>query len=96
MPSSREMLQLPPAGSHSVFTVRKLLMLGSFLQHIPSGAVKDLNRLNVKYREVMSHVAEAASRIVTGNDDLIDSLESVECFMIESMYQNNAGNLPHL
>ncbi|KAL9088317.1 MAG: hypothetical protein Q9165_006242 [Trypethelium subeluteriae] len=41
----------------------------------------------------MSHVVETASRLVTSNDDLVGSLEGIECIMIESMYQNNAGNL---
>ncbi|KAL8822622.1 MAG: hypothetical protein Q9191_006645 [Dirinaria sp. TL-2023a] len=95
MPSPREMLQLPPRGSHPVFIARKLLMLGSFLQSIPPGAVKDLGRLSTKYREVMSRVVEAASRLVTSDNDLVSSLEGIECVMIESMYQNNAGNLRH-
>lgn len=68
-------------------------MLGSFLQGIPPRGVKDLGRLSTKYREVMSRVVEAASRLVTSNDDLVGSLEGIECIMIESMYQNNAGNL---
>ncbi|KAF3913563.1 hypothetical protein ABW20_dc0105377 [Dactylellina cionopaga] len=32
-------------------------------------------------------------RLITSNDDLVTSLEGVECLMIESMYQNNSGNL---
>ncbi|KAL9070249.1 MAG: hypothetical protein Q9157_005869 [Trypethelium eluteriae] len=93
MPSQQEILRLPPPGSHPVLIARKLLLLGSFLQSIPSGAVKHPGRLDVKYREVMSHAVETASRLVTSNDDLVGSLEGIECIMIESMYQNNAGNL---
>ncbi|EMR68389.1 putative zn 2cys6 transcription factor protein [Eutypa lata UCREL1] len=34
-----------------------------------------------------------ASRLVTRNDELVCSLEGVECIMIESLYHHNAGNL---
>ena len=93
MPSPQELLQRPPSGSHPVFIARKLLLLGSFLQGIPPGAVEYLGGLSTNYREVMSRVVEAASRLVTSNDDLVGSLEGIECIMIESMYLNNAGNL---
>ena len=95
MPSPREMLRLPPPGSHPVFIARKLLMLGAFLQSIPPGAVEDVRGLRIKKRETMVRVVETASRLVTTNDDLIVSVEGVECIMIESMYQNNAGKLRH-
>ncbi|KAJ9614315.1 hypothetical protein H2200_002451 [Cladophialophora chaetospira] len=93
MPSPQDILQLPPPGSHPVFIARKLLMLGSFLQGVPRVAAKELERRGVRYREVMFRVVEAASRLVTRDDDLVGSLEGIECIMIESMYQNNAGNL---
>lgn len=41
----------------------------------------------------MSRAFGVATRLVTSNDELIDSLEGIECIMIESMYLNNAGNL---
>ena len=93
MPSPREMLQLPPPGSHPILLARKLLLLGSFLQAIRPGAVEHAGRLGTKYCGIKSRVVEAATRLVTSNDSLVVSLEGVECIMIESMYQNNAGNL---
>ncbi|RYP31031.1 hypothetical protein DL767_005971 [Monosporascus sp. MG133] len=41
----------------------------------------------------MSRVFNTATRLVTSNDELISSVEGIECVMIESMYLNNAGNL---
>jgi hypothetical protein len=41
----------------------------------------------------MSHAFDTATRLVTGNDELINSIEGIECVMIESMYLNDAGNL---
>ncbi|KAK3387645.1 hypothetical protein B0H63DRAFT_470589 [Podospora didyma] len=87
------MLQLPPPGSHPTLIARKLLLLGTFLQGIPRGSVKHLGALATTYRKIMSRLVETASRLVTSNDDLVNSLEGVECIMIEAMYHNNAGNL---
>ncbi|KPM43145.1 hypothetical protein AK830_g3423 [Neonectria ditissima] len=85
MPSPRDMLQPPLPGSHPVLIARKLLILGTFIQGVSSCSTKDL--------ELKSHLVETASRLVTSNDHLVGSIEGVECIMIESMYQNNAGNL---
>ncbi|RAO65253.1 uncharacterized protein BHQ10_001265 [Talaromyces amestolkiae] len=41
----------------------------------------------------MSRAFSSATRLVTSNDELVNSLEGIECTMIESMYLNNAGNL---
>jgi hypothetical protein len=92
-PSPREMLQLPPPGSHPVLIARKLLVLGTFLQGILPSSFKDLADLGASYRDIMSRVVDTATRLVTTNEDLISSVEGIECIMIEAMYQNYAGNL---
>ncbi|KAF1811992.1 hypothetical protein P152DRAFT_417899 [Eremomyces bilateralis CBS 781.70] len=92
MPSPRDMLKLPPPESHPVLIARRLLLLGTFLQGIPSSSLKDLVGLGSDYRDIESRVVDAA-RLVTNNDDLVGSLEGIECIMIESMYHNNEGNL---
>ncbi|KAI1105978.1 hypothetical protein F4804DRAFT_80426 [Jackrogersella minutella] len=91
--SPRHMLELPPQGSHPVLIARRLLLLGTYIQGIPSSLVEKLIGMTTDYRTIMSHVVTAATRLVTSNDELIDSLEGIECVMIESMYLNNAGNL---
>jgi hypothetical protein len=93
LPSPREMLQLPPPGSHLVLIARKLLLLGTFLQGIPPASIRELGNLGVFYRDLMSHVVDTAISLVTTNEDLIGSIEGIECIMIEAMYQNYAGNL---
>lgn len=93
MPSPREMLQLPSDRSHPVSIARKLLLLATFMQGIPTDAIQDLGALSSSYRSTMSCLVETASRLVTTDDELVSSLEGVECIMIEAMYHNNAGNL---
>ena len=94
LPSPQEMLQLPPSGSHPVLIARKLLVLGTFLQAVLPPSTHDPADRGLPYRDVMSRVVETAIRLVTTNEDLICSVEGVECVMIEAMYQNYAGN-PH-
>ncbi|KAF2799374.1 hypothetical protein K505DRAFT_371004 [Melanomma pulvis-pyrius CBS 109.77] len=93
MPSPQDMLQLPPPGSHPVLIARKLLILGAFLQSVPPRTSQGLIGLSVSCHDIMSRVVETAVRLVTSDDELVGSVEGIECIMRESMYQNDAGNL---
>ncbi|KAH8773442.1 hypothetical protein F5883DRAFT_413641 [Diaporthe sp. PMI_573] len=93
MPSPREMLQPPSPRSHPVLIARKLLLLATFMQGIPEDAMKDLGILGGSHKPTMSRLAEVSSRTVTSDDELVSSLEGIECIMIEAMYHNNAGNI---
>lgn len=92
-PSPRDMLQLPPPGSHPVLIARKLLMLGTFLQGICPYSIQNLGELGSHYRDIMSRVVDTAISLVTTNEDLIASVEGIECVMMEAMYQNYSGNI---
>ncbi|KAI1261300.1 hypothetical protein F5Y18DRAFT_402526 [Xylariaceae sp. FL1019] len=91
--SPRRMLQLPPGGSHPVLVARRLLMLVTFLQAISPSLASKLAGMSSDYRVLMSRVVKTVARLVTSNDELVESIEGIECVMIESMYLNNAGNL---
>ncbi|KAI2896924.1 transcriptional regulator family: Fungal Specific TF [Aspergillus niger] len=93
LPSSKEMLQLPPPTSHPVLIARKLLTLGIFLQGIPPSSIQALADLSISHHDIMSRVVACATRLVTTNDELIPSIEGVQCIMLEAQYQNFAGNL---
>ena len=90
--SPREMLQLPPPGSHPVLIARKLLLLSSLLQGALSAGQIPQDQ-HGHFSEVMSHAMDAAVRVVTSNDKLTASVEGIECIMIEAMIQNYAGDL---
>ncbi|KAL3487089.1 hypothetical protein BJX62DRAFT_228323 [Aspergillus germanicus] len=92
-PSPREMLQLPPPGSHLVLIARKLLVLGTFLQGVLPSTIRSLGSFEKTYRDIMTRVFDRATRLVTTNDELTGSAEGIECIMMEAMYQNYAGNL---
>lgn len=90
--STRELLQLPPPGSHPVLIARKLLFLGSLLQGALS-ASRTRGKEEEKLGEIMSRVINATITHVTTNDALTASVEGVECIMIEAMIHNYTGNL---
>ncbi|OKL60369.1 hypothetical protein UA08_04152 [Talaromyces atroroseus] len=92
-PSPREMLQLPPPGSHPVLVARKLLVLGVFLQGIFPSSIQALGHQGASYRELMARVVDKAITRVTTNDELIGSVEGIECIIMEALYQNYTGNL---
>ncbi|KAL2810280.1 hypothetical protein BJX63DRAFT_402596 [Aspergillus granulosus] len=92
-PSPKEILRLPPPGSHPVLIARKLLVLGTFLQGVLPSTIRALGAFEKTYREIMDRVFDRAIRLVTTNDELTGSAEGIECIMMEAMYQNYAGNL---
>jgi hypothetical protein len=92
LPLPRDILQLPSPSSHPVLFAWKLLLLGIFLQNISSSAAQGLAGTTSCYGDLMSRVIEAAIT-VTSNDELVESIEGIECIVLESMYHNNAGNL---
>ncbi|KAB5551069.1 hypothetical protein GE09DRAFT_158787 [Coniochaeta sp. 2T2.1] len=92
MPSTEEIVQPPPRNAHPVLIARRLLLLAVLLQGVPRGLVRHLGSFGTRYVATLSRLVETA-RAVTSNDDMVNSLEGIECIMIESMYHNNAGNI---
>ncbi|KAI5212995.1 hypothetical protein AUEXF2481DRAFT_518744 [Aureobasidium subglaciale EXF-2481] len=90
--SKSEIFEPPPSGSHPVLIARKLLILGNHLQGVVLPD-RSSNGLREKYYEIMHRAVNTATRLVTKNEDLIDSIEGLECVMLEIAYQNYAGNL---
>ncbi|KAF2868787.1 hypothetical protein BDV95DRAFT_499682 [Massariosphaeria phaeospora] len=93
-PSPRDMLLQPPStSSHPVSSARKLLLLGTFMQCLQPCSAIEKAGLNINCHDIMTRVIDTAITLVTSNDELVQSIEGVECIMIESMYHNKAGNL---
>ncbi|KAM0354387.1 hypothetical protein ACHAPU_001431 [Fusarium lateritium] len=87
------LLRLPPRGSHPVLVARRMLILAVFLQGVPLSSENALKRLTVDYETIMARIVKVAHDRVTSNDDLVSSLEGIECIMLEGLYENYAGNL---
>ncbi|KAI8724141.1 Zn(2)-C6 fungal-type domain-containing protein [Fusarium sp. LHS14.1] len=92
-PSSKTLLQLPPPGSHPTLVARKLLILATFLQGMPASSTQHLDDLSTKYYGLMSRLVKTAHNLVTCNDELVTSLEGLECILLEALFENYSGNL---
>ncbi|KAJ5533312.1 hypothetical protein N7494_009864 [Penicillium frequentans] len=55
--------------------------------------MQELGSLGTLYTGIMFRAIDTAIRLVTTNDELICSVEGVECIMMEALYQNHSGNL---
>ncbi|KAM0211382.1 hypothetical protein ACHAQI_005338 [Fusarium lateritium] len=93
IPSPATLLQLPPRGAHPILVARKLLILATFLQGVPLSSEIHIAKLSVSYETAMARIVKVVHNRVTCNDDLVSSLEGIECMMLEGLYENYAGNL---
>jgi hypothetical protein len=83
----------PEPNMHPVLIARHMLRLALFLQHLPPDLHKEIQGLSEPPRVLMERLADVAIYHVTTNEELIGSIESLECIMLESLYQVNVGNL---
>ncbi|UDD59295.1 hypothetical protein AFCA_006716 [Aspergillus flavus] len=83
----------PEPTMHPVLIARYMLQLALFLQHLPPDLHKEIQGLSESPRAIMERLADVAIYHVTTNEELIGSIESLECIMLESLYQVNIGNL---
>lgn len=85
----RDILQLPPYGAHLVLVARKHLLLSTVLQRFASQISSDITHIG----HTIERLLHAAATLVTTKDELVQSVEGVECIALESMIHNYAGNL---
>lgn len=79
--------------SHPIVIARLLLSLALCIQQLPPHI--DTRRLQTKtpLREVMDQIITTVTATVTSDDELIGSMEGIECLLLQGVYQVNAGNL---
>ncbi|MCJ1366087.1 hypothetical protein MMC16_005212 [Acarospora aff. strigata] len=87
------LLDIPEPNMHPVLIARHMLLLATFLQHLHPDLHKEIKGLSESPQAIMEWLADLAVSLVTTNDELLGSIEGLECVMIESVYQANIGNL---
>jgi hypothetical protein len=65
------------------------LILASLTQCIPPGTTG----LSEDPRVMVRNMVDVTNRVITTNEELLGSLESLECIMLEGIIQANGGNL---
>ncbi|KAH7109516.1 hypothetical protein EDB81DRAFT_929624 [Dactylonectria macrodidyma] len=91
--SSTILSVLPDVTAHPVVLARKLLQLSLAIQQLDSSFDRSVLRLPLGPRDAMERYVNLASSMVTCHDDLLDSLEGLECLIYEGVYLVNCGNL---
>lgn len=92
-PQSGNLLEIPDPEMHPVLIARHMLLLASLLQHLHLEIHADINGLSETPGAISERLANLAISCVTTKDELLGSIEGLECIMMESVYQANLGNL---
>lgn len=79
----------PPHSAHPVILARHLLILATLTQCIPPGSTN----LSEDPRLLVRKLVDVVNKTITTNEELLGSLESLECIMLEGIIQANGGNL---
>lgn len=91
--TTESLLEIPDPTLHPVLIARHMLQLAILLQHLHPDLHTELRSLSEAPRVTMGRLADLAINLVTTKDELLGSIEGLECVMIESMYQANIGSL---
>lgn len=91
--SLESLLETPGSSLHPVLIARHMLWVATFLQHLHPHLHNEAVGLSEPPRQMTKRLVDTCIRLVTTNDDLLGSVEGLECVMIESMYHTNGGNL---
>lgn len=91
--SSLALAALPPVSSHPVVLARKLLHTALCIQQLDPSFDKSSLNLGRDVKDAMKEYHRLASDMVTCHDDLLDSLEGIECLVCEAVYLVNQGSL---
>lgn len=70
-----------------------MLQLANFLQDMHPKIHPELRHLSESPSQIMERSANAAMTLVTAHDEMLGSIESLECVMLEGVYRGNSGNL---
>lgn len=90
---SPEPLRLPSATSHPVLLAKALLHLAFCLQHAMAFPASPALYIKKPYNAVASRWIQMATKLVTSNDHFIDSVEALQCLLIEGYSLIDTGSL---
>ncbi|KAL2811268.1 hypothetical protein BJX63DRAFT_399555 [Aspergillus granulosus] len=87
------LLEIPSADSHPVLLAKYMFLLVRALQHLDfKKSSRQIAALSDSPQGMSKRVAETAIRLVTTRDELLDTVESLECVVMEACYHLNRGN----
>lgn len=85
---------MPNSDTHPTLLARYLLILATCLQSAhPELHTNEIRSLSEPPWQLMRRLTDTAINLVTSKDELLGSVEGLECVMLESLYMANSGNL---
>ena len=78
---------------HPINIARLLLCIAICIQQLPPEMDMRKFQTTIPLRDMMSDNIDFLIRNVTSDDELIGSIESIECLALQGIYDVNAGNL---
>ncbi|KAK3359671.1 hypothetical protein B0T25DRAFT_600824 [Lasiosphaeria hispida] len=91
--TSEKLFILPDPKTHPVLLARHMLMLATLLQFLYSRISPGGEGLSESPRGMMHRLVDTAISLVTTNDEMLGTVEGLECVMLEGLFQANSGNL---
>ncbi|KAK3942576.1 hypothetical protein QBC46DRAFT_447767 [Diplogelasinospora grovesii] len=88
-----DVFNMPGPKTHPVLLAKHMLMLATFLQYLHPEFHIGIGELSETPRAIMRRLVDTAISLVTTNDELLGTIEGLECVLLESMFQANSGNL---
>ncbi|KAF5004308.1 hypothetical protein FDECE_9193 [Fusarium decemcellulare] len=85
--------QIPDVTSHPAILAKHLLQLAICLQQMPPFFDGSALGLKKSPAETMEEWVSTTARLVTSDDDFVGCLEGLECLILQSFYQSDAGHL---
>jgi hypothetical protein len=87
------LLEIPGPNAHPTLVARYMLLLATFLQQLHPDVHEEIKRLSEPPRAITKRLANTAIAMVTRDDELVGSIEGLECVVLEATYWLNWGNL---
>ncbi|KAF2001332.1 hypothetical protein P154DRAFT_521731 [Amniculicola lignicola CBS 123094] len=79
----------PNVNTHPIILAKKMLMIAMCVQHL----IPELLPLSESPDAIMFRMANTAADAIATNDELLGSVECLECIILETLFKANCGNV---
>ncbi|KAL7928264.1 hypothetical protein V8C35DRAFT_245373 [Trichoderma chlorosporum] len=91
--SLENLFEQPRTNAHPVIIGLYMLRIATFLQHLHPNLHKNLEGLSEPPLQMTRRLFNTVLSLITTDENLVSSVEGLECLMMESLWYTNCGNL---
>ena len=89
----QKLLDMPGPSAHPVLLAKYMLSLATFILYLPPRCHQRIENISEPPGNIMRRLANMAINLVTTTDELLGSVESLECTILEGIFYANVGSL---